>query len=87
MWVAPSSQAHAGAMQSELAMHASRRAGHSSHQGTFLPLLPTVATDTISPPCPPLPTWKCLVLPGVGATAVFLEPNSALMVEDLPTLG
>ena len=31
--------------------------------------------------------WKCLVLPGVGATAVFLEPNRALMVEDLPTLG
>lgn len=31
--------------------------------------------------------WKCLVLPGVAATAVFLEPNRALMVEDLPTLG
>ena len=31
--------------------------------------------------------WKCLVLPGVAATAVFLDPNSALMVEDLPTLG
>ena len=34
-----------------------------------------------------LRVWKCLVLPGVGATAVFLEPNRALMVEDLPTLG
>ena len=34
-----------------------------------------------------LRVWKCLVLPGVGATAVFLEPKRALMVEDLPTLG
>lgn len=42
-----------------------------------------------TPACQPAgpPTWKCLVLPGVGATAVFLEPNRALMVEDLPTLG
>ena len=31
--------------------------------------------------------WKCLVLPGVGATAAFLEPKMALMVDDLPTLG
>ena len=31
--------------------------------------------------------WKCFVLPGVGATAVFLEPNRALMVDDFPTLG
>lgn len=31
--------------------------------------------------------WKCFVFPGVGATAVFLDPNSALMVDDLPTLG
>ena len=31
--------------------------------------------------------WKCFVLPGVGATAVFLDPNNALMVDDLPTLG
>jgi len=37
--------------------------------------------------CLALLTWKCFVLPGVGATAVFLEPNSALMVDDLPTLG
>ena len=28
--------------------------------------------------------WKCFVLPGVAATAVFLEPNSALIVDDLP---
>lgn len=34
-----------------------------------------------------LSVWKCLVLPGVGATAVFLAPKMALMVEDLPTLG
>jgi len=34
-----------------------------------------------------LSVWKCFVFPGVGATAVFLLPNSALMVEDLPTLG
>ena len=34
-----------------------------------------------------LSVWKCLVLPGVGATAVFFEPKRALMVEDLPTLG
>ncbi|KAA6416448.1 MAG: hypothetical protein FRX49_03779 [Trebouxia sp. A1-2] len=34
-----------------------------------------------------LRVWKCLVLPGVGATAVFLEPKRALIVEDLPTLG
>ena len=40
MWVASSSQAHGCAMQSELAMHASSRAGHSSHQGTFLSCFP-----------------------------------------------
>lgn len=34
-----------------------------------------------------LRVWKCLVLPGVGATAVFLDPNRALIVEDFPTLG
>ena len=34
-----------------------------------------------------LSVWKCLVLPGVGATAVFLDPKRALIVEDLPTLG
>lgn len=34
-----------------------------------------------------LSVWKCLVLPGVGATAVFLAPKMALMVDDLPTLG
>jgi hypothetical protein len=39
-----------------------------------------MAGDTLS-------VWKCLVLPGVGATAVFLAPKIALMVEDLPTLG
>jgi hypothetical protein len=34
-----------------------------------------------------LSVWKCFVLPGVGATAVFLAPKIALMVEDLPTFG
>lgn len=31
--------------------------------------------------------WKCLVFPGVGATAVFFDPKSALIVDDLPTFG
>lgn len=34
-----------------------------------------------------LSVWKCFVLPGVGATAVFLAPKMALIVEDLPTFG
>ena len=34
-----------------------------------------------------LSVWKCFVLPGVAATAVFLEPNIALIEDDLPTLG
>ena len=31
--------------------------------------------------------WKCFVFPGVDATATFLLPTNALIVEDLPTLG
>ena len=31
--------------------------------------------------------WKCFVRPGVGATGVFFRPNSALIVELLPTFG
>ena len=31
--------------------------------------------------------WKCLVLPGVAETETFFSPMSALIVEDLPTLG
>ncbi len=37
--------------------------------------------------CEMMSVWKCLVLPGVGATAVFLAPNKALIVLLLPTLG
>eukprot|EP00955_Chlamydomonas_euryale_P048169 353889-Chlamydomonas_euryale.AAC.2 len=38
-------------------------------------------------PSPICSVWKCFVLPGVGATDVFLVPNSALIVLLLPTLG
>ena len=31
--------------------------------------------------------WKCFVFPGVEETVVFFDPNKALMVLDLPTLG
>lgn len=31
--------------------------------------------------------WKCFVLPGVDETETFFAPMSALMVDDLPTLG
>lgn len=31
--------------------------------------------------------WKCLVLPGVEATATRLAPTKALRVDDLPTFG
>jgi hypothetical protein len=31
--------------------------------------------------------WKCFVLPGVLETETFFAPRSALMVDDLPTLG
>mmetsp|Transcript_7634 Transcript_7634/g.18446 ORF Transcript_7634/g.18446 Transcript_7634/m.18446 type:complete len:234 (-) Transcript_7634:761-1462(-) len=31
--------------------------------------------------------WKCFVLPGVAVTPTFFAPQSALTVEDLPTLG
>lgn len=31
--------------------------------------------------------WKCLVWPGVEETETFFSPSSALIVDDLPTLG
>mmetsp|Transcript_45178 Transcript_45178/g.114373 ORF Transcript_45178/g.114373 Transcript_45178/m.114373 type:complete len:207 (+) Transcript_45178:591-1211(+) len=58
------------------ALDAAKRGRTSPGQSHSVILVPSICS-----------VWKCFVLPGVGATAVFLLPKSALMVEDLPTLG